>query len=135
MRQKNVLDAADARRALDAALANAAAQGFAMSVALVDDAGFALALTRMDGAGLMTAQVALDKARTAALLRAPSAVLAERIKTDPALMRLDYLPLAGGAPLIVDGQCCGAIGVSGGTAGQDEAVAAAGLEAIQAPSA
>ena len=52
---------------------------------------------------------------------------------EPALLRLtDYLPMAGGLPATIEGQCVGAIGVSGGTAAEDERVAAAGLEALAA---
>lgn len=120
-----------ARQALDAALAAAAGEGLAMSIALVDQGGYPFCLERMDGAGLMTAQVAIDKARTSALMRAPSRALADRVAGDPALLRLtEYLPMAGGLPIMVDGHCVGAIGVSGGTPDQDELVGTAGLEAL-----
>jgi glc operon protein GlcG len=119
-----------ARRMLDAALAAAAAADLRMTIALVDDGGYPLCLQRMDGAGLMTPKVALEKARTAALLRAPSARLADRVGAEPALLRLtDYLPMAGGLPVTIDGHCVGAIGVSGGTAAQDEMVGGAGIGA------
>ncbi|RED16774.1 GlcG/HbpS family heme-binding protein [Parasphingopyxis lamellibrachiae] len=128
---KPTLNSALARTALDAALAAANADGPAMSIAVVDEGGFPLCLERMDGAGLMTAKVAAEKARTAALLRAPSRVLADRVATDPALLRLtDYLPMAGGLPIMAEGRCIGAIGVSGGTPEQDEQVGQAGLAAL-----
>lgn len=99
-----------------------------MTIAIVDEGGYPLCLQRMDGAGLMTPKVALEKARTAALMRAPSRRLAERVAGEPALLRLtDYLPMAGGLPLTIDGTCVGAIGVSGGTAEQDEAIGDAGI--------
>lgn len=133
MKYKPVLDADGARRILDAALKTARAEGFAMSVVVVDEGGYPLTLQRMDGAGLMTAKVAMEKARTAALIRAPSGRLAERLAAEPALLRLtDYLPMAGGLPVTVEGQCVGAIGVSGGTPAQDEQVGAAGLETLAA---
>ena len=131
MRMKPVLSSASARQMLDAALVFARGEGLAMSVAVVDDGGYPVCLERMDGAGLLTPKVALEKARTAALLRAPSRRLADRVASEPALLRLtDYLPMAGGLPVILQGQCAGAIGVSGGTADQDEAVAQAGVEAL-----
>jgi len=131
MRTQQLVDAADARAILDAALAEAARAGLAMSVAVTDAGGYPLSLQRMDGAGLLTADVALRKARTAALLRAPSRRLAERVASDPALLALtDYLPMAGGLPVLLDGACVGAIGVSGGTPDQDEQIAAAGLAAL-----
>lgn len=130
---KPVLTASQARHVLDAALEAARAEGLAMSVAIVDEGGYPLALQRLDGAALMTGKVALEKARTAALIRAPSGRLADRLTAEPALLRLtDYLPMAGGLPATIEGQCVGAIGVSGGTAAQDERVAAAGLEALAA---
>lgn len=131
MKFKPVLDAATARQALDAALAAARESGLAMSVGIVDEGGYPLCLQRLDGAGLMTGKVALEKARTAALIRGPSRRLADRVASEPALLRLtDYLPMAGGLPILVEGQCVGAIGVSGGTAEQDEEIAAVGLRAL-----
>lgn len=133
MKYKPVLDADLARRMLDAALAAAGADGLAMSVAVVDEGGYPLALQRMDGAGLMTAKVATEKARTAALIRAPSGRLADRLAAEPALLRLtDYLPMAGGLPVTIEGQCIGAIGVSGGNPAQDEQIGAAGLKVLEA---
>lgn len=128
---KPTLNAALARSALDAAVAAAKTTGLAMSVAVVDDGGYPLCLERMDGAGLLTAKVASEKARTSALLRAPSRALADRVATDPALLRLtDYLPMTGGLPIVAEGCCIGAIGVSGGTPEQDEQAGQAGIEAL-----
>lgn len=128
MNSKRVLAACETRRILDAALGAAERSGLPMTIAVVDEGGYLLCAERMDGAGLMTPKVAIEKARTAALMRAPSRRLADRVESEPALLRLtDYLPMAGGLPILVDGQCVGAIGVSGGTADQDEAVCTAGL--------
>lgn len=128
---KPVLTAETARRILYTALDAAQDVGLAVSVAVVDEGGYPLALQRMDGAGLMTAKVAMEKARTAALIRAPSGRLAERLAAEPALLRLtDYLPMAGGLPVTIEGQCVGAVGVSGGSPAQDEQIGAAGLRAL-----
>lgn len=130
MKYKPVLSAEQARRMLDTALDTARTHGFTMSIAVVDDGGYPLCLQRMDGAGLLTAKVAMEKARTAALIRAPSSRLADRLAAEPSLLRLtDYLPMAGGLPLVLDGHCVGAIGVSGGAPEQDEQVGAGGLQA------
>lgn len=124
MYTKSHLSSSDARRLLDEALKAAEASGLAMSVAIVDDGGYPIALHRMDRAGKLTAKVALEKAHTAALMRGPTAALQNRVKDEPALLRLtDYLPMAGGLPVMIDGECAGALGVSGGTAEQDIAVA------------
>lgn len=128
---KAVLSSDDAQRLIDRAAAAAKAAGRAMSIAVVDDSGHALALVRLDGAGKMTAGVALEKARTAALARVPSGALQARVQDDIALLRLtDYLPLGGGLPIIVNGDCAGAIGVSGGTVEQDVEIATAALAAL-----
>jgi glc operon protein GlcG len=128
--QRSVLDQHDASALVQSALAEAAAQQCRISVAVCDNAGFPLALLRMDGAGLLTAKVAGQTARTAALLRAPSGVLAERARADATLLQLeDYLPMEGGVPVIVDGQCLGAVGISGGTPQQDVAIAEAAIAA------
>jgi len=133
MNQKPVLPSETARRMLDAAIEAARAEGLSVSVAIVDDGGYPICLQRMDGAGLMTAQVAIDKAGTAALTRAPSRRLAERVAEEPAILRLtEYLPMAGGLPAMHEGRCAGAVGVSGGTADQDELVGRAALLTLPA---
>ena len=131
MQVKPFLQIEQARAILESALAAAAADGLRMSVGVVDEGGYPLCLVRMDGAGLLTPKVAIEKARTSALTRIPSRRLADRVGSEPALLRLtDYLPMAGGLPLLVDGVCVGAIGVSGGSAEQDETVADAGCAAL-----
>lgn len=130
IKHKPVLGEIIARSMLEGALAHARERGLTASVAIVDDGGFPMCLHRMDGAGPLTGKVAFEKARTAAIMRAPSRRLADRVATEPALLRLtDYLPMAGGLPILLEGQCVGAIGVSGGTADQDEAIGDAGLKA------
>jgi glc operon protein GlcG len=134
LNSKPVLGHALARQMIDKAIAEALRQGLSVSVAVVDEGGYPYCIERMDKAGLLTWKVSMAKARTAALLRAPSRILADRVKTEPALLRLtDYLPMAGGLPIKSDSHCIGAIGVSGGTPEEDEMIAAAGLEA-QTPS-
>jgi glc operon protein GlcG len=100
-----------------------------MSIAIVDDGGHLLSFERLD-ARASTITVATGKARTSALMRGPSGALESRIASQPALLALDAMPLQGGLPLMVDGDCVGAIGVSGGTGEQDERVASAGCRAL-----
>lgn len=106
-------------------------QGLAVSVAVVDDGGHVLSQIRYDGAGYATPNVALRKAQTAAMNRKPSAA-AEKATLDRLTMLAfnDRLPLQGGLPVLVDGQCAGAVGVSGGTSAEDEHVAQAGIAAL-----
>lgn len=132
---KPIIGADLARSILDRALECARSEDFAVSIAVVDEGGYPLAIQRMDGAGLLTWQVARDKARTAALIRAPTRVLSDRLRDEPALLRLtEYLPMTGGLPIGLEGQCAVGIGVSGGTAEQDERVAAAGLKVLDGQS-
>jgi glc operon protein GlcG len=133
MNTKPIITGAELDSMLGAALTEAGSLGLAATIALVDDGGYALRLHRTDGAGLMTPTVALAKARTAALMRAPSGALTARLKDEPELLRLtEYLPMPGGQPIRHDGVCVGGIGVSGGNPAQDEAIAQAGLDALKA---
>jgi glc operon protein GlcG len=126
MKQKPSLTIDDARRIGAAAAAAAQQLGIAMTIAIVDDGGHLLWLERLD-ARVSTLSVAISKAKSSALMRAPTAALEQRIATSPQLLALESIPLQGGLPILVDGDCVGAIGVSGGTGEQDEAVGHAGL--------
>ncbi len=131
MHNKPVLTVIEVDAMITAALAKATDIGIAATVALCDDGGHALRLYRMDATGAMTPAVAAAKARTAALMRAPSGTLTSRLKDEPELLRLtEYLPMPGGLPILFEGACIGGIGVSGGSATQDEAIAEAGRTAL-----
>ncbi|MGF7149948.1 glc operon protein GlcG [Sphingomonas zeicaulis] len=131
MKTKAVLGGAELDAMLAAARAKAQEIGIVATIAIVDDGGYLFRLERADGAGVMTPAVATAKARTAALMRAPSGVLTSRLKEEPELLRLtDYLPMPGGLPIRWDGVCIGGIGISGGNAEQDVAIAEAGIAAL-----
>jgi glc operon protein GlcG len=128
---KYALTAVELDAMIAAARAKAAEIGLAASIAIVDDGGHVFRVERGDGAGVMTPTVALAKARTAALMRAPSGALTARLKDEPELLRLtDYLPMPGGLPIRYENACIGGIGISGGKPEQDIAIAEAGLAAI-----
>jgi glc operon protein GlcG len=131
MKTKRILEVADVRQIAEACRNEAARQQIAVTVAIVDDGGHLLHLERLE-ARPSTVDAALRKGRTAALMRAPTSRLARRIAENPQFMALDAMPIGGGVPLIVDGDCVGAIGVSGGTAEQDEAIATAACACIGA---
>jgi len=130
MRQKPCLTADDVRAIVTAARQEAQRNGWAVTIAVVDDGGHPLYLERLDGAGIGTVAVALGKARTSAYIRGPSAGMQARVKDNPAFLKLDYLPLPGGLPLLCAGSCVGGIGVSGVAAEQDEQVGAAGTAVL-----
>ncbi len=132
MRSKQALTAADAQAMMAAAKAEAAKQGWKVSIAIVDDGGYLLALERLDGAGVLTPEVATRKARTAALARVPTKNLEDRLRERPAFLKIaEYLPLQGGVPIKVGDDCVGAIGVSGVQSHEDEQVASAGIAALK----
>jgi len=131
MKTRSVLTADDAALISAACQAEAIRNGWAMSVAVVDDGGRVISQIRYDGAGYATPDVALRKAQTSAMNRKPSAA-AEQATLERLTMLAfnDRLPLQGGLPVMVDGQCAGAVGVSGGLSPQDEQVAQAGIAAL-----
>jgi uncharacterized protein GlcG (DUF336 family) len=102
-----------------------------VTIAIVDDGGHLMHLERLD-ARVTTVDVAIRKARTAALSRQPSLALEQRARANPVLMALDALPLQGGLPLEHSGDFLGGVGVSGVLAPQDELVAGAGVAALAA---
>jgi glc operon protein GlcG len=131
MRTKPCLTSADAKRMLAACIAEAERNGWEVTVAVVDDTGVPLSLERMDGAPAISATVAPDKARTSALTKQPTKFWEDRVKERPAFANFPAGSLIQGAvPVIYDGECVGAIGVSGVQSGQDEQIARAGLSAL-----
>lgn len=131
MRMKPCLTAADARRLIDAARAEAEKNQWAVSIAVVDDAGALLALERLDGAFAASAEIATRKAWTAAAVRQPTKALEDVAKERPGLLGMPgQLRVQGGVPIVANGECVGAIGVSGVASHQDEQVARAGLAAL-----
>ncbi|BDI03400.1 heme-binding protein [Sphaerotilus microaerophilus] len=134
MKTKPVLCSADVDALLVAARAEAAANQWAVTIAVADDGGHLLGLCRLDGASPMTAAMAPEKARTAALGRRESKVYEEIINQG----RTSFLSapllgmLEGGVPIVVEGQVVGAVGVSGVKSDQDAQIARAGIAAWQA---
>jgi uncharacterized protein GlcG (DUF336 family) len=125
-----------ARRAIGAAEAEAAAMRIAISVAVVDSGDQLLAFERMDGADLVTIDLARDKAFSALVNRMPTRDLAPLVQPGAEFYGYDSLAggrmivFAGGIPLERDGVLVGAIGVSGGSADQDQRAAEAGVRAF-----
>jgi glc operon protein GlcG len=135
MKSKPTLTLEDTRRIAAAAEAEALANGWAVSIAIADDGGHLLWLQRLDGAAPISAHIAPAKARTAALGRRESKVYEDVINQG----RFSFLSapelegmLEGGVPVIVDGQCIGAVGVSGVKSSEDAQIARAGIAALGA---
>jgi len=125
----------EAAKQIAAAAAAAAQQRHArVVIAVVDDGGFPVYLERVNGAQVASSQVAIDKARTAAIYRRPSRVFEQQVSQGraSALALSGAAPLQGGLPLRVGDEVIGAIGVSGETPQEDEDIARAGAEALAA---
>ena len=103
------------------------------AVAVVDASGNLLAFERLDGTFAASSQIAIGKARTAAIFKQRTRVFEELVNNGRTAMAAltDFTPLIGGVPVVIDGQVVGAIGVSGAaSAQQDEEVALAGAGAL-----
>jgi glc operon protein GlcG len=100
------------------------------AIAVVDAGGNLLYLERLDNTFAAAAEVAIKKANTAALFKAPSSKLENSINSGrQALITVGHTFLQGGIPIILDGEVIGAIGVSGSaSAQQDEDMANAGAK-------
>jgi glc operon protein GlcG len=125
-----------ARAILGAAESRAREIKVPQNIAIMDDGGHLLLFARMDGTKLSSVEVALTKARAAALRRTPTAP--SPADEPDAILSLGLslategklTSIRGGLPLIVDGQCVGGIGVSAGTEAEDVEVAQAGVDAL-----
>lgn len=127
---------AAARRMIAAVEAEAAAKRVAMSVAVVDAGDQLVAFARMDGADLVGVQLARDKAYTALVNRMPTRDLAPLVQPGAEFYGYDsvaagrMIVFAGGMPLERHGVLVGAIGVSGGSAEEDQRAVDAAVEAF-----
>jgi len=124
-----------ARRAAEAAAAEAAARGVAPVISAVDAGGALMFLVRPDRAQVASVEVTTDKARTAAIYRRPSKDFEDQASNGrPSALHLARaVPLQGGVPITSDGVVIGAIGVSGArSADEDNELAHIGAQAMSA---
>lgn len=133
MKNKSILEAADVKAIAAAAEAEAVKNNWAVSIAIVDDGGHLLHFQRLDGAAPISAHIAPAKAHTAAMGRRESKTYEDMINggrvsflSAPALEGM----LEGGVPIVKDGQCLGAVGVSGVKSTEDAQIAKAGIAAL-----
>src|SRR5215207_2595885 len=131
VRTRNIIDDSGAEAALATAEAKAAEQGSRVVMAVVDPWGEVVALRRTPGAQAASSRVAVDKARTAAIFVRPSREMEEQVTGGRigALALHGASCLIGGIPLVVDGEVVGAVGTSGETPDEDEAISIAGAAA------
>ena len=133
MNKKPYLMLDDVKRIAAAAEAEANANAWIVTIAIVDDGGHLLWLQRLDGAAPISSHIAPAKARTAALGRRESKVYEDMINGG----RVSFLSapevqglLEGGVPIMVDGHCLGAVGVSGVKSSEDAQICKAGIAAL-----
>lgn len=133
MQTKPVLSLGDVKRIAAAAEAEALANQWPVSIAIVDDGGHLLWLQRLDGAPALSAHIAPAKAHTAAMGRKDSKSYEDVInqgRTSFLSAPLVQGMLEGGVPVMKDGQCIGAVGVSGVKSSEDAQIARAGIAAL-----
>ena len=131
MRDKPCLTASDVETAMNACKAEAQNNKWNVSIAVVDEGGYLLAFHRMDGAPPISAEVSIGKAHTSATTRRPSKFFEDRVKKRPAFVNFPAgILIQGGVPILHQGECVGAIGVSGVQSFEDEQVAQAGVSAL-----
>ena len=131
-----VISAEAAHACVGAAIKAAQTMGLQVNVAVLDASGVLAAFLRMPGAPLHSVEIAIDKAYTAAsfglatsqwqeVLQGHSQAVREGI-----VRRQRFVAFGGGLAIVDQGQRIGAIGVSGASEAQDEAIAQAGLAAL-----
>lgn len=126
-----------AAQAVSAAVAAGAGHGCPVVAAVIGAGGELVALLRASGAPFPSSQIAQDKAYTAASFRLPTPELYQMMSGNPALVsgitaKPGIAMFGGGLPIEIDGECVGAIGVSGASEEIDIACANAALAAIGA---
>lgn len=133
MKTRTSLELNDVKAIAAAAEAEALHHQWAVTIAIVDDGGHLLWLQRLDGAAPLSAHIAPAKAHTAALGRRESKGYEDMINGG----RYSFLSaptidgmLEGGVPIVKDGVCIGAVGVSGVKSSEDAQIAKAGIAAL-----
>ncbi len=125
-----------AQRAIEAAIRAADGLGVSVCIAVCDSGGNPVASARMDGAPLLSMDIATNKAWTVTQFNGmPTSQWWSVIEGEPSLVHgITHTPrlvvFGGGEPIVLDGTVAGAVGVSGGSAEQDTAIAAAGATAV-----
>jgi glc operon protein GlcG len=131
MKNRPMLTLDDCRKIAAAAEAEAKKNNWNVCVAILDDGGHLLHLARMDGATPANAEIAIEKGRSAALTRRSTKMWEDRVAGGRMVMlKMPVLPVQGGLPIVSDGTCVGAVGVSGVQSHEDEQIAAAGIKAV-----
>src|ERR1700732_2461860 len=132
MRNKPTLTLADAHQMMAACKAEAEKNKWQVAIAILDDGGYLLHFDRMDGVGKASAEVAIGKARTAALTGRPSKFFEDRVKERPAFATFPAgLLIQGGLPIKYENATIGAVRVARGRVHEDAHIPQAGIAALK----
>jgi uncharacterized protein GlcG (DUF336 family) len=125
----------NAKIAAAASIAEAQKNNWKEAIAVVDTGGYLVYFEKMQDTQTGSVELAIEKARTAALFRRPTKVFEDGVAAGGEGLRLlrlsGAIPIDGGVPIIVDGKVIGAVGASGGTGAQDGQVAKAGASSVK----
>jgi glc operon protein GlcG len=133
MKTKPTLELSDVKAIAAAAEAEALKNGWAVTIAIADEGGHLLWLQRLDGAAPLSAHIAPAKANTSVMGRRESKGYEDVINGGrTSFLSAPFIQgmLEGGVPIMKDGHCLGAVGVSGVKSNEDAQVAKAGIAAI-----
>lgn len=124
---------ATAKKIVAGAVAEAQKNQWRVAIAVVDNHGVLVYYEMLDDTQTASSQIAIDKAKAAAMYRRPTRAFVDAIaKTGPAIMTLPgVIASPGGVPIMVGGRVVGAVGVSGVTGDQDEQIANAGVAGMK----
>jgi glc operon protein GlcG len=124
-----------AKKAIEAAEAEAKKNGWLMAIAVVSNGGNLVSFAKMDQTQFASITIAQHKAKAAATFRRPTKVFQDALAASPGnvfLLTLDgIIASEGGVPIMRDGKIIGAMGCSGGTGAQDGQVCKAGVDTIK----
>ncbi len=130
-----------ARTMLEAAISKSEEFGIATTIAIVDAGGHLLNLERMEGGRFHTVHSSTTKAVSAASNKRPTTTKGAQGQDLDTLHAIGlslaagtgrWTAMEGGYPIMLDGDCIGGIGVSGGDWEQDDLIARAAIESIGA---
>lgn len=133
MKTQSILELSDVQTIAAAAQAEAEKNNWAVSIAIVDAGGHLLHFQRLDGAPPISSHIAPAKAKTSAMGRRETKIYEEVINGGRySFLSAPYIEgmLEGGVPILKDGACIGAVGVSGVKSPEDAQIAKAGIAAI-----
>ncbi|MEQ6202492.1 heme-binding protein [Sulfitobacter sp. HNIBRBA2951] len=130
------LDLEDAGRLIAGARAHARSIGVPVCIAVTDESGNLIAFERMDGSKVTSINLAIDKSYTATGIKNGTDVLGTVSQPGQPAYGISstlggrMLTIAGGLPVLSEGEVVGGIGVSSGTPAQDLQIAQAGVQAF-----